>query len=355
MGEVLFCVAVLAGVIALGMYKAPLWLWAAALAVAAIVWQGAVHGSAGIFGYLMWSVAIALGFLSVPAIRRALVIAPAFKFVSGTLPKVSDTEEQALEAGTVGFDAELFSGTPDWNKLHSIPPIVLTSEEQAFLDGPTEELCRMLYDWQMRHTERRGPARGLGLRQAARLPRHAHLQGARRAGLLGAGAVADHRQDRLALARRRHRRHGAELARARRADREVRHRAAEVLLPAAARPRRRDPLLLAHRADVGLGRGDHARHRHRHARRARRRRRHPAVVGQALHHARTGGDADRPRVPPVRPRQHPRQGRGPRHHAGAHPGEAPGRADRPPASALRAPRSPMAPTGARTCSSRSTG
>jgi acyl-CoA dehydrogenase len=157
MGEVLFCVAVLAGVVALGMYKAPLWLWATAFALAAIVWQGVVHESAGLFGYLLWSAAIAFAFLSVPAIRRTLVTAPAFKFVSGTLPKVSDTEAQALEAGTVGFDAELFSGTPDWDKLKSIPGIVLTSEEQAFLDGPTEELCRMLSDWQMRHTEREVP------------------------------------------------------------------------------------------------------------------------------------------------------------------------------------------------------
>ena len=82
------------------------------------------------------------------------LIAPAFKFVKGTLPKVSDTEAQALEAGTVGFDAELFSGTPDWNKLRSIAPVVLTPEEQAFLDGPTDELCGMIDDWQVRHAER---------------------------------------------------------------------------------------------------------------------------------------------------------------------------------------------------------
>src|SRR4029078_8675684 len=113
-----------------------------------------VHGHTGVFGFLLWIFAAGFAVLSIPAIRRHYVSAPAFKFVAGTLPKVSDTEAQALEAGTVGFDAELFSGTPDWNKLKSIPGIVLTSEEQAFLDGPTDELCRMLSDWQMRHTER---------------------------------------------------------------------------------------------------------------------------------------------------------------------------------------------------------
>ena len=141
MVELLFCVAVLAGVIALGMYKSPLWLWAVGLAGAAILW-GAVHGSTGLFGFLLWVFALGFAVLSIPQVRRSAVIAPVFKAVKGTLPKVSDTEQQALEAGTVGFDAELFSGEPDWDKLRSIAPIVLTPEEQAFLDGPTDELCR---------------------------------------------------------------------------------------------------------------------------------------------------------------------------------------------------------------------
>ncbi|HEY7669540.1 MAG TPA: acyl-CoA dehydrogenase [Hyphomicrobium sp.] len=157
MVEVLFCLGVLAGVVALGMYKSPLWLWAAGLGVAAVIWQAAIHGSMGLFGFLLWLFALAFGALAVPSIRRAVLMGPAFRLVRGTLPKVSDTEAQALEAGTVGFDAELFSGEPDWDKLRSIAPIVLTAEEQAFLDGPTEELCRMINDWQVRHTMRELP------------------------------------------------------------------------------------------------------------------------------------------------------------------------------------------------------
>ncbi len=157
MVEVLFCLGVLAGVVALGMYKAPLWLWAAALALAALLWQSAIHGHMGLFGFLLWLFALAFTALAVPDIRRALLIAPAFRLVKDTMPKVSDTEAQALEAGTVGFDAELFSGTPDWDKLRSIAPIVLSAEEQAFLDGPTDELCRMIDDWQVRHTMREVP------------------------------------------------------------------------------------------------------------------------------------------------------------------------------------------------------
>jgi acyl-CoA dehydrogenase len=158
MAELLFCVALLAGILALGMYKAPLWAWAAALAVAALIWQTqTVHGHTGVFGFLLWLFVVAFGALAVPSLRRNYVSAPVFKFVKGTLPKVSDTEAQALEAGTVGFDAELFSGTPDWDKLRSIAPVILTPEEQAFLDGPTEQLCGLIDDWQVRHAQREIP------------------------------------------------------------------------------------------------------------------------------------------------------------------------------------------------------
>jgi acyl-CoA dehydrogenase len=158
MAELLFCVALLAGILALGMYKAPLWAWAAALAVAALIWRAdAVHGQTGVFGFVLWLFVIAFAVMAIPGVRRTALSAPVFKFVKGTLPKVSDTEAQALEAGTVGFDAELFSGTPDWDKLRSIAPIVLTAEEQGFLDGPTEELCAQISDWQVRHEQREIP------------------------------------------------------------------------------------------------------------------------------------------------------------------------------------------------------
>lgn len=156
--ELFFCLALLAGTLALGMYKPPLWGWAAALALSALTWQSAaVHGSTGLFGAILWIMALGFATLAIPSIRRDFVSARVLKFVRGTLPKVSDTEQQALDAGTTGFDAELFSGTPDWNKLRAIAPVVLTPAEQAFLDGPTEELCRLANDWQIRHAQREIP------------------------------------------------------------------------------------------------------------------------------------------------------------------------------------------------------
>jgi len=156
--ELFFCLALLAGTLALGMYKPPLWGWAAALAISALTWQSAaVHGSTGLFGAILWIMALGFAVLAVPSIRRDFVSARVLKVVRGSLPKVSDTEQQALDAGSTGFDAELFSGTPDWNKLRAVAPVVLTLAEQAFLDGPTEELCRLANDWQIRHVQREIP------------------------------------------------------------------------------------------------------------------------------------------------------------------------------------------------------
>ena len=74
------------------------------------------------------------------------------------LPSLSDTEREAIEAGDVWWDADLFGGNPDWAKLLAFPPAVLTGEERAFLDGPVEELCHMLNDWQINWELRDLPA-----------------------------------------------------------------------------------------------------------------------------------------------------------------------------------------------------
>ncbi|MFP5341184.1 MAG: acyl-CoA dehydrogenase family protein, partial [Gammaproteobacteria bacterium] len=67
------------------------------------------------------------------------------------MPQVSQTEQEALDAGTVWWDGELFSGNPDWNKLYLTQKPRLTPDEQAFLDGPVDELCRMCDDWKISH------------------------------------------------------------------------------------------------------------------------------------------------------------------------------------------------------------
>lgn len=149
MAPVVLLVVALVAVLALGMMRAPLWGWAAAVGFWTLLATG---GSIGWVSWIAWLPFVVLCLLSIPSVRRSLIIAPVFAQIRKILPRVSDTEAQALEAGTVGFDAELFSGTPDWDKLKSIPPIELSAEERAFLDGPTEDLCRMIDDWQVRHS-----------------------------------------------------------------------------------------------------------------------------------------------------------------------------------------------------------
>ena len=157
MGTAIFLGLSLAGACFLAMWRAPLWLWAIAAAVAAYL--GAVSpltadpAALSVLAVLAGLVAVVCATLSVPALRRMFLTRPAFNAVRAVLPKVSDTEQQALDAGTIGFDADLFAGQPDWAKLRGVPPIVLTTEEQAFLDGPTEQLCALLDDWQIRHHE----------------------------------------------------------------------------------------------------------------------------------------------------------------------------------------------------------
>src|SRR5205807_7971097 len=74
------------------------------------------------------------------------------------LPTMSQTEKEALDAGTVWWDGELFTGAPRWSKLLSAKPPKLSAAEAAFLDGPCEELCRMLDDWSITHERADLPA-----------------------------------------------------------------------------------------------------------------------------------------------------------------------------------------------------
>ncbi|MGH1352314.1 MAG: acyl-CoA dehydrogenase [Methyloligellaceae bacterium] len=88
--------------------------------------------------------------LSVGPLRRLIVSRPIFAIIKSILPTISQTEQEALDAGSVGWDAELFSGKPNWDRLREIPPVQLTEEEKAFIDGPTEELCGMIRDYDIR-------------------------------------------------------------------------------------------------------------------------------------------------------------------------------------------------------------
>ncbi|HXU63157.1 MAG TPA: acyl-CoA dehydrogenase [Polyangia bacterium] len=105
----------------------------------------------GPLGALLLDVLVLLLALSVvvPALRRAIYTRLILRLVSRTLPKMGETERIALEAGTVWWDGELFSGNPNWTRLLQFKPLELTPKEQAFIDGPVAELCAMLDEWRI--------------------------------------------------------------------------------------------------------------------------------------------------------------------------------------------------------------
>ncbi len=134
----------------LGCFAAPVWVWT--IAAAAVLWLA----GAGPWWWIACSVVAVI--LNAGLLRRTLITAPVLKVLRGILPQMSQTEREALEAGTVWWEGELFSGQPDWARLHGLPVPRLSDEEQAFVDGPVETLCEMLDDWKITHELRDLPA-----------------------------------------------------------------------------------------------------------------------------------------------------------------------------------------------------
>jgi len=92
--------------------------------------------------------------LNVPGLRRAVITKPVFGILKKTMPSMSVTEREALEAGTTWWEKELFSGKPDWNEFAQIGLPQLTAEEQSFLDNEVSELCGMLNEWEIYNTRK---------------------------------------------------------------------------------------------------------------------------------------------------------------------------------------------------------
>jgi acyl-CoA dehydrogenase len=102
-------------------------------------------------------VAVTLIGFTITPLRRLLISDRLYNVFRKALPRVSETEQEALDAGTVWWDAEIFSGRPRWRNLLKYPAPSLSEKELAFLDGPVEELCRMADDWEICDTHRRLP------------------------------------------------------------------------------------------------------------------------------------------------------------------------------------------------------
>ena len=143
----LLIVALILLPIVLAYFAAPAWL-AAGLMIG--LTAGAIYLQAHLAIPVIAAVlSIPLVIAAIPPLRRALLTNALFNWFRKVMPAMSSTESEALESGTVWWDAEIFSGRPKWKKLMKTPAPSLTDEEQAFMEGPVEELCKMLDDWQI--------------------------------------------------------------------------------------------------------------------------------------------------------------------------------------------------------------
>lgn len=89
--------------------------------------------------------------LLITPLRQGLITKRVYKLLAGAMPSMSDTEREALDAGTSWWEKELFMGAPNWNTFANYPYPKLSADEQSFLDNEVEALCRMLDEWQIQH------------------------------------------------------------------------------------------------------------------------------------------------------------------------------------------------------------
>jgi len=143
---VFFIVAVLY----LAYRRLPLFSFTIAFTVLLVAYS-VLGNPAGLWQGLLWLLLACFWLLNLRPLRIALISRPFMKTYRRQLPSMSDTERDALEAGTVWWEGELFTGNPDWRKLHTAPGPRLSAEEQAFVDGPCETLCRMVDDFDITH------------------------------------------------------------------------------------------------------------------------------------------------------------------------------------------------------------
>ncbi|HDH16426.1 MAG TPA: acyl-CoA dehydrogenase, partial [Gammaproteobacteria bacterium] len=135
---------------------ARIWVPVLALWILFLSFFGALSTPAALLNLLL------LGIIASPLflhdLRRSLISDKLLALFRKLLPEMSETERIALEAGTVWWDVELFSGKPNWERLQSAPPARLNADEQAFIDGPVEELCELINDWEITEKEKDLPA-----------------------------------------------------------------------------------------------------------------------------------------------------------------------------------------------------
>jgi acyl-CoA dehydrogenase len=134
-----------AGYLRLGLLQST-WMVGAWLVIS--MFAGGISG----WMWLIWiPLLLVISVINIPELRKSLVSKPAMGLLKANLPQISRTEQEALDGGNVWWDAELFSGKPDWQRLRDLSMSTLTAEEPAFIKGPVIKRCGIREAWQMSH------------------------------------------------------------------------------------------------------------------------------------------------------------------------------------------------------------
>lgn len=147
MDVVILLLALIVTIAALAYNRASLTLFTGA--IAAVLFIASMLDIIGIVPWIIFAV-IALP-LNIATVRQQYLTKPLLGLYRKIMPEMSRTESEAIEAGTTWWESDLFRGNPDWHKMHNFPKPRLSAEEQAFLDGPVEELLAMVDDWHITH------------------------------------------------------------------------------------------------------------------------------------------------------------------------------------------------------------
>jgi acyl-CoA dehydrogenase len=151
---VLICVVV---AVAVAYFRAAPALAAVAFGLLLLLYL--ILGTGSVLAILVLLLAtVGLSLLSLEGVRKSRITPQLLRWYRSALPSISATEKEAMEAGTVWWEGQLFSGRPDWRRLLAAGAVELSEEERAFLNGPVEELCRMVDSWEVNFSRADVPA-----------------------------------------------------------------------------------------------------------------------------------------------------------------------------------------------------
>ncbi|MGC2165249.1 MAG: acyl-CoA dehydrogenase [Gallionella sp.] len=135
----------------LAFFRSSIWGWLVAISVIVPVVAVQSRISGDVLTFILVALGVFVSVFGIPPLRRSLISSFILNVFRKVLPQISATEQEAIDAGTVWWDGELFSGNPNWNKLREFPKPTLSVAEQSFVDNEVEQLCTMIDDWDVTH------------------------------------------------------------------------------------------------------------------------------------------------------------------------------------------------------------